>query len=93
MDVLELIIIDSSRQTVTDMPCILFADELLAAYPLALVILTERDEASWLVSMDRTILELLRWKTYDYIAPFDTVKALALPAQGPRLTSETSARN
>ncbi|KAG6994148.1 hypothetical protein G7Y79_00046g081990 [Physcia stellaris] len=56
---------------ITDIPCILFADELLAAYPDALVILTERDEASWLVSMEKTILELWRWKSWDYFAPFD----------------------
>ena len=51
----------------------MFIDELLAAYPNAKVILTERDVDSWLVSMDKTILELLSWKSFYYIAPFEPV--------------------
>ncbi|KAK4543578.1 hypothetical protein LTR36_005473 [Oleoguttula mirabilis] len=35
---------------VTDAPCILFAKELLAAYPAAKVVLVERDLESWFVS-------------------------------------------
>ncbi|KAJ7090764.1 P-loop containing nucleoside triphosphate hydrolase protein [Mycena belliarum] len=37
-------------QAVTDLPGILFADELLAAYPDAKVVLTMRDPARWYVS-------------------------------------------
>ena len=39
------------NQAVTDIPCVLFSDELLSAYPDAKVILTSRDVDSWLVSM------------------------------------------
>ncbi|KAL9029566.1 MAG: hypothetical protein Q9196_002214 [Gyalolechia fulgens] len=48
---------------VTDIPCVLFADELLTAFPDAKVILTNRDVDSWLESMEKDIakyLELLR---------------------------------
>lgn len=55
------------------MPCILFVDELLAAYPDAKVILTNRDEDSWVVSMNRTVFELLRWTSYNYIAALEPV--------------------
>ena len=55
------------------MPCILFVDELLAAYPDAKVILTNRDEDSWVVSMNKTVFELLRWRSYDYIAALEPV--------------------
>jgi len=55
------------------MPCILFVDELLEAYPDAKVILTSRDEDSWVVSMDKTVFELLRWRSYDYIAALEPV--------------------
>ncbi|KAL8830413.1 MAG: hypothetical protein Q9191_001442 [Dirinaria sp. TL-2023a] len=53
---------------VTDAPCFFFVDELIAAYPDAKVILTSRDEDSWLLSMNKTILQLQRWKSYDIIA-------------------------
>jgi len=55
------------------MPCILFVDELLAAYPDAKVILTNRDEDSWVVSMDKTVFEILRWRSYNYIAALEPV--------------------
>lgn len=44
---------------VTDMPAVLFAEELLAAYPEAKVILTERDVDSWVVSMQRSLYRIL----------------------------------
>ncbi|KAI4112749.1 MAG: hypothetical protein LQ338_008279 [Usnochroma carphineum] len=56
---------------VTDIPCIMFSDELLAAYPNAKVILTERDVDSWLVSMNKTFYVLFSWKSLYYLAPFD----------------------
>lgn len=43
----------------TDTPCVLFAEELLAAYPDAKVILTERDVDSWVVSMQRSYYKVL----------------------------------
>ena len=69
------------------MPCILFTDELLAAYPDAQVILTERDIESWMVSMNKTVLELLTWRSFDYLAPLEPVRHLnSLNAKYP-LTS------
>lgn len=44
---------------VTDLPCLLFAQELLAAYPYAKVILTERDVDSWLISMRRSLYRII----------------------------------
>ena len=55
------------------MPCILFVDELLAAYPSAKVILTERDVDSWVVSMNKTVFEILSWRSFHYIAPLEPV--------------------
>lgn len=51
----------------------MFADELLAAYPKAKVILTERDVESWTVSMNKTFFELFSWKSFYYIAPLEPV--------------------
>ena len=51
----------------------MFADELLAAYPDAKVILTERDVKSWTVSMEKTFFEIFSWKSFYYIAPLDPV--------------------
>lgn len=52
-------------ETVSDTPCIMFADELLAAYPDAKVILTLRHDAdSWLASFQRmhaAFVRALRW--------------------------------
>lgn len=45
----------------TDSPCALFAEDLIAAYPQAKVILTVRDSPqAWLGSMERTILPMVR---------------------------------
>lgn len=40
---------------VSDLPTVLFADELIAAYPEAKVLLTVRDAEDRVVSMQRTI--------------------------------------
>lgn len=44
---------------ITDMPAILFVDELLAAYPDAKVVLTNRDIDSWLVSFNNSVYVVL----------------------------------
>lgn len=44
---------------ITDTPCVLFSEELLAAYPDAKVILTERDVDSWADSMQRSYYKVL----------------------------------
>ena len=52
----------------------MFVDELLAAYPNAKVILTERDTESWLVSMQNTFYVLLSWESFYYLAPLGPVQ-------------------
>ena len=56
----------------------MFVDELLAAYPNAKVILTERDTESWLVSIQNTFYVLLSWKSFYYLAPLGPVQDLCL---------------
>lgn len=46
----------------TDLPAILFAEDLLLAYPEAKVILNHRDVDDWYISMSRTILTVLSWR-------------------------------
>ncbi|KAF7355897.1 hypothetical protein MVEN_00918600 [Mycena venus] len=54
-------------QAVTDLPSILFAEDLIEAYPEAKVVLTLRDPDAWYISYDRTIGSILRSRT-SYIA-------------------------
>ena len=55
----------------------MFVDELLAAYPEAKVVLTERDVESWMVSMNKTFYELFSWKSFYYLAPLEPVSFYA----------------
>ncbi len=57
-------------QATTDIPCNMFIDELLAAYPNAKVILTERDIESWMTSMNRTFYVLFSWWSMYYVTSF-----------------------
>ncbi|MCJ1310256.1 hypothetical protein MMC25_003918 [Agyrium rufum] len=57
---------------VTNAPCVNFSDELIAAYPLAKVILSERDTEVWVESMERSYYKILSWKIWPiltYINP------------------------
>lgn len=45
----------NDKKAVTDIPCAVFAAELMAAYPNAKIVLTTRSTASWHMSMLRTI--------------------------------------
>lgn len=54
----------------TDIPCVLFVDELLAAYPNAKVILTERDTAGWIKSVEATFLPILRTKMFTHFLEY-----------------------
>ncbi|KAF2822315.1 hypothetical protein CC86DRAFT_385301 [Ophiobolus disseminans] len=56
-----------------DIPCIMFVDELLEAYPTAKVILTNRDIDSWSKSMDNTFFKVTEWKTMLLLTKWDTV--------------------
>lgn len=59
------------RKALSDDPCCLFIDDLLFAYPNAKVILTIRDRAAWLRSMQRFILEILSWRSMPLLSYFD----------------------
>ena len=48
----------------------LFADELVKAYPDAKVILTTRDTQKWVTSMQSTIWLVHSWSSWDILAPF-----------------------
>ncbi|KAL8815531.1 MAG: hypothetical protein Q9223_005340 [Gallowayella weberi] len=55
---------------VTDIPCVLFSDELLAAFPHAKVILTNRDPDRWLQSIEK-LYSIITWKSMNLLARFD----------------------
>jgi len=56
---------------VADVPCICFAEELIAAYPEAKVLLNERDVDDWLRSMETTAGVVLKWDSFAWLAPWD----------------------
>ncbi|KAF2106985.1 P-loop containing nucleoside triphosphate hydrolase protein [Lophiotrema nucula] len=56
-----------------DIPCIMFVDELLKAYPGAKVVLTNRDVESWAKSMNNTFFTITEWKTLPYLRKWDTI--------------------
>lgn len=58
-------------QAVSDDPCCLFVEELIAAYPDAKVILTVRPRAEWLRSMQKFILEILSWRSLPILCFLD----------------------
>jgi hypothetical protein len=66
------------KQGVADVPCANFADELIALYPDAKVILTNRDIDKWLVSSKATVLESFRWASWKWVAPADPYLAKPL---------------
>ncbi|KAL3487299.1 hypothetical protein BJX62DRAFT_228109 [Aspergillus germanicus] len=56
---------------VTDIPSILFAEELMDAYPDAQIILTTRDVDTWLPSMERAFYKVLNMKRWRLLELFD----------------------
>ena len=52
----------------------MFVDELVAAYPEAKVILTNRDVDDWLTSMNNTFYIVLSWWSMKYLANVDAVR-------------------
>jgi hypothetical protein len=56
---------------VSDVPSICFAEELIAAYPDAKVVLNTRDVDAWLRSMDSTAGRVLRWRGWATLAKWD----------------------
>ncbi|KAL4810928.1 hypothetical protein BDV18DRAFT_155541 [Aspergillus unguis] len=57
---------------VTDIPCILFVDELLDAYPEAKIILTTRDPNKWAQSMQRGFVRVARLKRLRMLSFLDS---------------------
>lgn len=55
---------------------VLFADELIEAYPNTKVILSMRDASKWASSMQESIWLVHSWSTWDIIAPFHTLISL-----------------
>ncbi|PIG90071.1 NAD dependent epimerase/dehydratase [Aspergillus arachidicola] len=66
-------------QAVTDIPCILFAEELMDAYPDAQIVLTTRPVDSWLSSMQRTFYAILSWKRWALLEFIDRVPTHLIP--------------
>lgn len=56
---------------VSDVPTICFAEELIAAYPDAKIVLSTRDVDAWLRSMDSTAGHCLRWRGWATLAKWD----------------------
>ncbi|EZF34679.1 hypothetical protein H101_01784 [Trichophyton interdigitale H6] len=75
---------------VTDDPCCLFAEELIAAYPDAKVILTTRPSDAWFKSMKKLILEILSWKSWRLLCYFDREFSAPYQALLHRTTSVLS---
>ncbi|KAK4506375.1 hypothetical protein PRZ48_000105 [Zasmidium cellare] len=57
--------------SVADVPCASFAEELVQAYPEAKVILNHRDVDQWLASMDSTAGAVLRWRGWNFLSSWD----------------------
>ncbi|KAL4732282.1 hypothetical protein ACLX1H_001293 [Fusarium chlamydosporum] len=64
-----------SYDAVLDVPAICFVEELVAAYPEAQVIVTQRDVFSWLRNMDATGGRVLRWPLWNTLASWDHSRA------------------
>ena len=56
---------------IADVPGICFVEELVEAYPDAKVMLQTRDVEAWIRSMDSTAGRIMRWKSWDWVAPWD----------------------
>lgn len=57
----------------------MFVDELVAAYPEAKVILTNRDVDDWLTSMNNTFYIVLNWWSMKFLAKVDGVRLFKVP--------------
>ena len=59
------------RQSVSDIPAIAFATDLILTYPSAKIILTNRDPESWYASASRTILRSRLYWLHNVLQYFD----------------------
>ena len=71
-------------QAVTDIPCVLFTDELLKAYPEAKVVLTERDVDGWIKSVQNSFINVLSWRIWYLLKVIDPVCIATLPQSAKR---------
>lgn len=62
-----------------NMPGSLFADDLIKAYPNAKIILTTRDVDKWQRSMKESVDAAVKWKSFDWLASWDSVRLHASP--------------
>ena len=69
----ELADLKNASQAVTDVPCVLFSDELIAAYPDAKVVLTNRDVERWIASVEG-LYTVLDWRLMKFLAKVDPVR-------------------
>lgn len=53
-----------TMKAILDVPCCLFVDELLAAYPAAKVILNTRDPDEWLESVQKSLFAMFAWPSW-----------------------------
>lgn len=61
-------------QYLSDIPFLFFIDEFLEFYPDAKIILTSRDEDSWVKSIEDVFVEMLNWKTMAFMRKIDKVR-------------------
>jgi len=61
------------HQVLEDNPSILFVDELIAAYPDAKIILTNRDVDAWVKSMEKTIFKFQKSQIYKWLYPLHPI--------------------
>ncbi|KAL6892025.1 P-loop containing nucleoside triphosphate hydrolase protein [Trichoderma evansii] len=61
----------SGYSALSDIPAIMFSEELLIAYPNAKVILTLRDPVKWFRSVNNTLIPVLRWPSWKILKYMD----------------------
>jgi len=55
------------------MPCVNFSEELVAAFPKAKVVLTQREPEAWVKSIDNSIYYILSWRLWPFLKYIDPV--------------------
>ena len=56
------------------MPCVNFSEELVAAFPNAKVVLTQREPEEWVKSVDNCIYYILSWRLWPFLNYIDPVR-------------------
>ncbi|TGO34127.1 hypothetical protein BHYA_0211g00110 [Botrytis hyacinthi] len=59
----------------SDMPCINFSDEMLAAFPNAKVVLTRREPVAWVKSLESSIYRVVEWRVWPFLRFIDPPKS------------------